>query len=290
MVPELLTGFILWIGIVLLIIVTGSELFAIRVNEQIRYLLLIIHDAPYNGSSPMPAVPEPVSRYLSRALGENRCPAEGCVRIHLEGRIRFGKNGRWMPVGGEAFFPLAVPGFVWRSTILYAPCVWLETFDYYTDRTAGVNLNLFSVFPLNNQNSTTLAKNSLFRYLASTPLFPFIHATSSFIRWENIDDTMAKAVISDNGQSAEAVVRFDGRGGIESIEACERTGPDSDRPVPGHFLSRFSSYADMGGFHIPTQVTSEISRPEGGLMTAEYTITAVEPVTADAPGMEDSDD
>lgn len=283
MVPDLLTLFILSIAIFLFIVVIGSELFAIMADEQLRLLRLSVHSAPLPSADRIGTGPEPVSRYLSWALMDNREPDGGCIRIRHEGRIRFGKDGRWMPSGGEAFFPLAVPAFMWRSTILYAPGIWLEAFDYYIDRTAGMNLNLFSVFPLSNGQSESLKGSSLFRYLAFTPLFPIVHATSPFIHWENIDETMAKAVISDNGQSAEAVVRFDGRGRIGSIEACGRTDPKSSRPLPGHYLNRFSSYTEMGGFHIPRQIISEIVLPEGGLVCAEYTITAVESETRGSP-------
>jgi len=279
MASELLAGFILCVIIFLFLIVIGSELFTIMADEQLRLLRLIVHYAPLPATCGTPTGPEPLSRYLSWALGQNCDPACGCVRVRHEGRIRFGKDGRWMPMGGEAFFPLAVPAFVWRSTILYAPGMWLEAFDYYVDRTAAMNLNLFSVFPLNNGQPVALKERSLLRYLACTPLFPLVHATSSFIRWENIDETMAKAVISDNGQSAEAFVRFDGRGRIGSIEACRKTDPDTSRPVPGHYLSRYSSYTEMGGFWIPLQIVSEFILPEGGHICAEYTITAVEPET-----------
>jgi hypothetical protein len=279
MYAELLTGIILCVVIFCFIIVIGGELFAIMADEQLRLLRLIVHYAPFPAAERTADGPEPVSRYMSWALAENRGPDSGCVRVRHEGRIRFGKDGRWMPMGGEAFFALAVPAFVWRSTILYAPGIWLESFDYYVDRIAGMNLNLFSVFPLNNGQSDALKGRSLFRYLACTPLFPLVHTTSSFIRWENIDETMAKAVISDNGQSAEAVVRFDSRGRIGSIEACGRTDPDTSIPLPGHFLSRFSSYREMAGFRIPRQIVSEIILPEGGHVCAEYTITAVEPET-----------
>jgi hypothetical protein len=275
MYTELMTGFILCIAVFLVIVVTGSELFAIMAGEQLRLLRLSAHHAPLPEADGILPAPEPVSRYLSWATGETLAPDEGCVRIRHEGRIRFGEDGRWMPMGGEAFFPLAVPAFVWRSTILYAPGIWLETFDYYVDRTAAMNLNLFSVFPLNNGHSDAMKKSSLFRYLACTPLFPIVHASSSFIRWVNISETTAQAVISDNGHSAKAIVRFDSRGRIGSIEACHGN-PARVNAGPGHYLSRFSAWAEMGGRWIPTRVASEIVLPEGGLLYAEYAITSVE--------------
>ncbi|MFA5268482.1 MAG: DUF6544 family protein [Methanoregula sp.] len=279
--PDMLVfGSILCFPIFLFLIIIGNELFGIMVEEQLRYLRLIVFHAPTPAKVSVPTRPEPVARYVEWALGENRDPI-GCVHIRHAGRIRYGKTGRWMNMGGTAFFSLAVPGFVWRSTITWVPGVWLEAFDYYIDRDAGMYLNLFSLFPLENAHTEEVKVGSLFRYLASTCLFPVIHGSTDFIRWENIDDSTAKATIRDKDQSVEALVRFNERGGIESIESCQKTHPETGRPVPGHFASRFSGYRDEGGYRIPIQIASDIILPEGEEVHAEYVITDIEFTTTD---------
>lgn len=276
MVDVLIFGIVLSISIFLFLIITGNELFTIMVDEQLRYLRLIVFHAPTPETVTPPSRPDPLARYATWALGEKREPV-GCIHIRHAGRIRYGKNGRWMNMGGEAFFSLAVPGFVWRSTITWFPGVWLDAFDYYVDRDAGMILNLFSFFPLeNNAHKDELKDGSLFRYLASTCLFPMVHGSSDFISWEHVDDTTAKATIRDKDHSVEALVRFNGRGGIESIESCQKTHPETGRPVPGHFASRFPGYSDEDGYQIPIRVISDIILPEGEEVHAEYVITGIE--------------
>lgn len=274
MIDLLTFGIIVWIVIVLLVIVAGSEFFAMIVEEQIHYLRLIIHYAPLPATVSIPARPEPVARYVSWALGENRKPV-GSVHIRFAGRRRYGKTGRWMDIGGEAFFSVAVPGFVWRATTTYAPGIWLETFDYYVNCEAGMNLNLFSVFPLDNANDDAIKTSSLFRYLACTPLFPMIHGSDGFISWENIDDSTAKAIITDKGRSVEAHARFNGRGWIESIGMLDKTHPETGRQVPGHFATRFSAYTRIEGYWLPMQIDSDMILPDGEFVTAEYSITEI---------------
>jgi len=280
MLTGLIIGISLCIAIFFLIIAVGNGLFTIMVDEQLRYLRLIIHYAPLPPAVSIPQRPESVSRYVSWALGENRTPA-GCMHFRHGGRIRYGKSGRWMGMGGEGFFSIAVPAFVWHATITYVPGLWLEAFDYYVDRKAGMNLNLCSVFPLDNAQTDEMRESSLFRYLTRTPLFPVILGASPFIHWENIDDSAAKAIINDKDTSVEAIARFDSKGRIESFESCRKTSPKNGRPVPGHFTSRFSSWADVGGCQLPMQITSEIILPGGEYVCAEYAITRVE---FDAPG------
>ncbi|MDP3396967.1 MAG: hypothetical protein Q8S57_09940 [Methanoregula sp.] len=279
MIDMLTFGILVWITIVLLIIVAGSELFTMMIEEQIRYLRLIIHYAPLPATVSIPSRPEPVARYVSWALGENRNPVR-CVHIRFTGRCRYGKSGRWMDMGGEAFFSVAIPGFVWRATTTYAPGIWLKTFDYYVDSKAGMNLNLFSLFPLDNAHDDAIKTPSLFRYLACTPLFPMIHGQAGFISWENIDDSTSKAIISDKGRSVEALARFNGRGWIESIDMHDKTNPETGKPLNGHFATRFSSYTQVEGYWIPMQVDSDMILPDGEYVTAEYSITEIEFDTA----------
>ncbi|MCX6696941.1 MAG: hypothetical protein NTV84_05160 [Methanoregula sp.] len=275
MLAELTIGILLGISIFIIIILAGSDLFAIMVNEQIRYLRLIVFYAPLPGTAGIPSNPEPVARYLSWALKKTIDPV-GSVHIRHTGRFRYGKAGRWMNVRGEAFFSLATPGFVWHAKIAYAPGIWIDVFDYYVHRDMGMNLNLLSVFPLDNAHGNEIKPHSLFRYLASIPLFPMAFASSDSITWKNIDDSTAKAIIRDADLSIEAIARFDGRGWIESIEACEKTHPETGRPLPGLFESRFSGYTDVEGCRIPMQIASELILPDGEYVCAEYTITGVE--------------
>jgi hypothetical protein len=275
MLTELFFGICLCIVIFFFLIAVGNELFAIIVNEQLRYLRLIIHYAPKPPVVRIPQYPEPVSRYVSWALGDTRTPV-ACMHFRHSGRIRYGKTGRWMNMGGEGFFSIAVPAFIWHATITYAPGIWLETFDYYIDRKAGMNLNLFSVFPLHNAQTDEIRASSLFRYLTRTPLFPMILGSSQFIHWENVDDSTAKAIIKDTDIVIEAIIRFDNKGRIESIESCQKTIPETGRPVSGHFASRFSSFAEVHGCQIPMKIISEIILPGGKYVCADYTITLVE--------------
>jgi hypothetical protein len=282
MFEVLLPVFIVWIVVFIFLIVAGNELFTIMVDERLRYLRLIVNYAPLPATIRIPQSPEPVARYVAWALGENRGTA-GCIHFRHAGRIRYGKTGLWMGMGGEAFFSLAIPGFVWRSTIAWLPGIWLEAFDYYVDRDAGMYLNLFSLFPLeNNAHKEEMKDGSLFRYLASTCLFPMVHGSTDFISWENVDDTTAKATIRDKDHSVEALVRFNGRGGIESIESCHKNNPETGCPVPGHFASRFSGYSDEAGYRIPIQISTDIILPEGEELHAEYVITDIEFNTTDS--------
>lgn len=279
---DLLILFLIFVvAVFLFAIAIGTNLFAIMVDEQVRYLQLIAFYAPLPEHS-VQSLPDPVLRYVAQAAGTATDPA-GCAIVQFRGRMRLGQNGRWMPIGGKGYFSLAVPDYVWHATATYAPGIWIEMCDYYVHRSAGMNLNLFSFIPLNNTHGNAIIVPSLFRYLASTPLFPHVLAASDAVTWEHISDTAAVASIHDHGISASALVRFEGNGQLESISIYDPLSPASQNPVPGIFTSRFSGYNEMGGYQIPRQVVTEVHLPDGGYACTEYTVTNVE-FTNQKPG------
>ena len=105
--------------------------------------------------------------------------------------------------------------------------IWIEAFDYYVHREAGMHLNLFSVFPLDNAYGDEIKTSSLFRYLASAPLFPMALVPGISLEWKNVNDSTARAFIRDNDLCAEALVHFDGTGRIQNFEACHRNHPET---------------------------------------------------------------
>lgn len=275
LMTDLLILFLVFAAAVLLIaIAIGANLFTVMVDEQVRYLQLIAFYAPLTEHS-VHSRPDQVSRYLAWAAGTVTDPA-GCAHVRFEGRMRLGRNGRWMPTGGKGYFSLAVPDYVWHATVTYAPGIWIEVCDYYVHRSAGMNFNLLSFIPLNNTHDKEILVSSLFRYLASTPLFPHVLAASDAVTWEHISDTAAIASIQDHGVTASALVRFEANGRLESIELHDPLSPASPHPAPGVFTSRFLGYKEMGGYQIPQQVVTEAHLADGGYACTEYTVTSVE--------------
>jgi hypothetical protein len=139
-----------------------------------------------------------------------------------------------------------------------------------------MNLNLFSVFPLDNTHNIEIESSSLFRYLASAPLFPADLVPGIVVEWENVSESTSRAVIRDFNCYAEALVHFDGSGRIQNIEACNRNHPETGRSVPGHFMKTFSDYTDVQGYKIPRQISSDMILPDGEYAGMEITITRFE--------------
>lgn len=274
MIDMLIIGTIMWVAIFLFMVATGSNLFMVMVAEQLRYLDLITMYAPLPPPAPPRTLPEPVERYISWAGGHST-DRPVCTHIRFQGRIRFGKTGRWLRMEGRGAFAFAVPAFVWHTTITYAPGVWLEEFEYYVHQNAGVRLNLFSFFPLNNSHDREIQAPSLFRYLAATPFFPQLAAASRGLVWEPIDEMAAMVAIHDAGLSVEALVRFDGKGRIERITAKYPSNPAARHRLAGLFTCQLSDYSEADGSQVPRQMVLEQILPDGEYICAEISVSQV---------------
>jgi len=275
MLSEMIAGIIIFIAIFIIITITGEEFFTFKMREQVRYLFLIIFYAPLPRTITTLKRSPLLSLYLPWAIGEHTDPVSS-VHVRHTGRFRYGNKGRWMNVDGEAFFSLAVPGFVWHTRIAYLPGIWIDTFDYYVHRKAGMLFNLFSFVPLNNAFGNEIKPASLFRYLANAPLFPMVFGTDNSIVWESVDESTARVVIHDTDLSADALVHFDGSGRIRSIESFRRSDQETGKPVPGHFVDTFSEYSNVQGYKIPMRITSELILPDGEHASTDVTITSIE--------------
>jgi len=275
MLSEMIAGIILFVAIFIIIIIAGEELFFVIMREQVRYFFLIVFYAPLPRTITISKRFPQLALYLLWAIGENTEPVSS-VHIRHTGRFRYGKKGRWMNADGEAFFSLAVPGFVWHTRIAYLPGIWIDTFDYYVHRKAGMLFNLFSFIPLNNAQGNEIKPASLFRYLANAPLFPMIFGTDNSIAWESVDESTARVIVHDNDLSTEALVHFDGSGRIRSIESFCRSERETDRPAPGHSVNTFAEYSEVHGYKIPMRITSEFILPDGEHASTDVTITSIE--------------
>jgi len=271
----LLFTIILCIALFLFIIVLGENLYSLMINEQVNYLRLIVAYAALPPQQNTRLLPEMVQRYISFA-GAGTCAAAESVRMKYHGKARYGKRGRWLDLGGECAFSIAVPGFWWKATLSYLPGIWLDRFDYYVDHSAGMNLNLFSLIPLSNINNSEIVSPALFRYLSCTPLFPMVHAHCTFIQWHPIDNTAARIVITDGMTSAEALVQFDERGWMESMKSIRESSTMNGKPAPGLVSCRYSSYFEMNGYQIPEVTEAEFILPDGERFEAEYILDSID--------------
>jgi hypothetical protein len=113
------------------------------------------------------------------------------------------------------------------------------------------------------------------RYLAEAPWVPTALLPSQGVVWEAMDDSRARATLSDAGITVTAVFHFGPRGEIVRVEA-ERYRDVKGVGVLTPWGGRFHEYAEIEGMRIPMQGEVEWILPEGRLSYWRGRITRAE--------------
>lgn len=105
----------------------NSVRFERRVAREVREMEVSI-GAPLLDRRPLVELPDPVRRYLTKAVGA-RQRAIRTVRLHHGGTFRPSLHGSWFPIRGEQHFTADPPGFIWWGRVRMFPGLWIDARD-----------------------------------------------------------------------------------------------------------------------------------------------------------------
>jgi hypothetical protein len=119
-------------------------------------------------------------------------------------------------------------------------------------------LGLFTVAkmhgaPENNQGE-------LLRFFAEATWYPTALLPSQGVRWEAIDDTSARATLTDGATTVSLVFQFNAEGAIATMRAEARY---RDKLTAMPWSGRFWEYSVQGGMLIPLEGEVGWEYPEG---------------------------
>jgi hypothetical protein len=236
-------------------------------NRQTERMLERLAETPSNGpgvfsAEELQGLPAPVVRYFEFALTPGQ-PLIRRARIEHRGEFRGGLDAAWSRFHAVQHFTVNRPGFVWDAKIRMAPLMSVRVRDSYIDGGGGMLAKLAGlVTVVDEQGTPHLDSGALHRYLLESTWFPTALLPSQGVRWEPIDDTSARATLSDAGTSLSMVAHFGEQGEIVRVEA-DRLRDVNGQGVPTPFIGRVREYQRMDGMMIPVAGEVEWILPEG---------------------------
>lgn len=157
------------------------------------------------------------------------------------------------------------PGFVWDAGIRMAPIVSVRVRDSYIGREGTMLGKLAALLPVVEQRGTPeMASGSLLRYLAEAVWLPTALLPSEGVSWAAVDDSAARATLTDGATTVSLDVQFGALGEIVRVSAMRQ------REVNGTFVLTpwvgvFREYARINGMMIPMTGEVEWVTPQGRL-------------------------
>jgi hypothetical protein len=207
-------------------------------------------------------LPDPVARYFDFVL----LPGQRMIRharVRWAGEFRL-RKGAWSPFTADQYFTTNPPGFVWDARIRMGRLVPVRVRDAYLAG-EGVMLGAVgAVLPVANQRGTPeLAAGALSRYLGEAVWLPTALLPSEHLTWEAMDDTTARATLTDGAVSVSAEFQFGPGGPIVGV-SMTRERDVKGRAVPTPFEATFGrDYRRAGSVMIPTSGEAAWILPEG---------------------------
>lgn len=206
-------------------------------------------------------LPAPVARYFRFALTPGQ-PLVRRARVAQVGTFATAP-GAWVPFTAVEHFAVWPPGFVWDARVRMLPVATARVRDSYLGGEGAMFGTLAGLLPFIERRGTPeLAASALLRYLAEAAWLPTALLPAAGVRWEPVDDTTARASLTDAGTTVTMDVQFGARGEIVRVAARRHRTVDG-RDVLTPWVGHFRDYAPVAGMMVPFSCEVGWMLPEG---------------------------
>jgi hypothetical protein len=212
-------------------------------------------------SKELEGLPDPVQRYFQAVLKDEQ-PIVAVANLSQQGLFNMSETkAKWSPFTATQFVTTQRPGFDWDARIQMAPGVNAFVHDVYALGAGSLHASLLGLFTVADVHGTpAAAQGELLRFFAEMPWYPTALLPSQGVRWEAIDDTSARATLTDASTTVSLVFRFNPEGTIETMRAEARY---RDKLTAMPWSGRFWNYSTCNGMLIPLEGEVGWEYPDG---------------------------
>lgn len=218
--------------------------------------------APPLRHAELAALPAPVARYFAFTLpeGERRVRT---AHIRWEGEMRLRPDAAWSPYTAAQSFTTYPPGFLWDAAVRMMPLVTVRVRDSYIASQGRMLGRLGGVATVVSEGGTPeMAQSALARWLGEAAWFPTALLAGEGVTWEAVDDSTARATVTDGVVRVSGDFHFSPTGELTSMTAM-RYRDVNGRGVLTQFEGRYGPFARVEGVMIPTTAEVAWLLPEG---------------------------
>lgn len=247
--------------IVLIFAITGALLYGMKrwqartkdLQAKMEAARSPLAPKPYNPGE-LETLPPPVQSYFRAVLKEGQ-PLITAAGVEHSGTFNMSEAGeQWQPFTSSQRVVTHRPGFVWDARIRLAPAMKIFVHDAYVAGEGVLTASLFGLFTVMNQpNTQKLAQGELMRFLAEAVWYPTALLPGQGVVWEAIDDSQARATLTDGPLTVTLLFHFDTRGLIDTVRAEGRYRDVDGTQVATPWQGRFWDYQVRDGMLVPLE-------------------------------------
>jgi hypothetical protein len=209
------------------------------------------HEAELTG------LPAPVQRYFRAVLTDGQPIVTG-VTLTQSGMFNLGRTAdQWKPFTATQHFITTRPGFVWDANITMFPGVPVRVVDAFIAGEGLLRPTILGLYGLGTvQGKGEIARGELLRHFAESVWFPTALLPSQGVVWAAVDDSSARATMTDGPISVTMLFRFGADGLVTTIRVDGRATTVDGATVLMPWECRMSKHQTRGGMRVP--LTGEV--------------------------------
>ena len=206
-------------------------------------------------------LPEPVQRFFRTVIKDGQAIV-AAVKLSQQGLFNMSETeNKWSPFTATQFVITQRLGFDWDARIQMAPGINAFVHDTYLLGEGSLHASLLGLFTVAKIPSTPEAnQGELLRFFAEAPWYPTALLPSQCVRWEAINDTSARATLTDGATTVSVVFQFNAEGTIDTFRTEARY---RDKLTAMPWGGRFGEYSVRNGMLIPLEGEVGWEYPEG---------------------------
>ena len=148
------------------------------------------------------------------------------------------------------FVNIEAPGYLWAVDI---PMFFTKGRDLYHEGKGSMLIKLAGAIPVVNESDNyKINESSLHRFLLELPWYPTA-ALEDYISWEEIDANSARAIISYQGITVDAIFYFGDNSELERLEAIRYKDVDENASRL-KCIGEIIDNTEAGGMKIPHKI------------------------------------
>jgi hypothetical protein len=196
------------------------------------------------------------------------------VKLSQQGQFNLSETeAKWSPFTATQLVITQRLGFDWDARIQMAPGLNVFVHDTYLLGEGNLHASLLGLFTLAKMHGTPeLNQGELLRFFAEATWYPTALLPSQGVRWEAIDDTSARATLTDGATTVSLVFQFNAEGAIATIRAEARY---RDKLTAMPWNGRFWDYSVRNGMLIPLEGEVGWEYPEGTRLYFKGKVTEI---------------
>lgn len=231
-------------------------------------------------------LPPPVRHWLEASGSLGRRPARTVV-LEQRGQLRTDPDSAWMPATARQTFTVDPPGFIWQVKTTMFGALPVSGRDLFAHGRGSMRIAAAGLSKVVDAEGDKIDHGTMLRFLGEIVWFPSA-ALASYVSWQPIDQTRARATMQHENLAVTAIFEFDEQGRVVGLHAERYLGGEADAQLTPWTVS-CTDWQRFEGIEVPSRGDVAWILPSGRFSYYLWEITRLEfdragvsPSTADA--------